>query len=308
MIARHARTVWFLALVAAAGCSQSGSKDPFSSKRSSTAGDPIGGVPEDTGIVSMEISLPTAQTIEAFAWKVQGPSDAGPIVQSGVVNVANSAAVRFLIASLGAASGYVIAVNGATTDGGVTCSGLATFDVAPRTTTQVSVAIPCFAATSGAHVDLANGGGFNCAAISSVSANPDTAAVGGSVLLTSAAAGADPAALRYQWSAPSGTFDTPRAASAHFTCAASGVIPVTMTVADGPVPAGYACSPSLSSKTINVTCTPAPMLGLLPPQGPRAAQAVPSAPPWAVTMLAVGLMGLGAAAAGRARRLSRRRA
>jgi hypothetical protein len=56
------------------------------------------------------------------------------------------------------------------------------------------------------------------------------------------------------WSAPSGTFDTPNAASTNFTCTAAGLVAVTLTVSDGPVPDGGACNPALSTDTVQVHC------------------------------------------------------
>ena len=66
------------------------------------------------------------------------------------------------------------------------------------------------------------------------------------------------ASLTYAWSAPSGSFDHPGASSTNFTCTVAGPVPITLTVGDGPVPNGAACSAELSTRTVTVQCDSAP--------------------------------------------------
>ena len=80
--------------------------------------------------------------------------------------------------------------------------------------------------------------------------------MGSSVALSGSATGpgVDAGSITYAWTAPSGTFDTPTAASANFTCAVAGPVAVTLTVSDGPVPDGGACNPALSTQTVQIQC------------------------------------------------------
>jgi hypothetical protein len=271
-------------VVAAAGCSTEPRDTVRPSSQSAPRGANSGSSAEDTGSISMNLTLPAGQAIEAFAWTITGPNRAVTPVQSGFVDVTKSQAPRFLVANLPTASGYTVSLSGAASDGSVVCSGSATFDVAPRTTTPVAVVLPCVVATSGAHVVLSSGSSFNCAAVSGASATPATIAVGSSIQLAATAAGPDANALSYRWSAPGGSIDTPNAANARFTCSTPGSVPVALTVSDGPVPAGHTCSTTLASKVVQVTCT-----ATQPPPAP-------AMPAWAVAALGVALMALGSGA------------
>ena len=96
---------------------------------------------------------------------------------------------------------------------------------------------------------------YDCATWGSVSVSPSETTLGHSVWPASATATAvNPAALTYAWSAPSGTFSAPTAASTSYTCATQGVVTLTLTVGDGAIPAGGACDPARSTTTVQVTC------------------------------------------------------
>jgi hypothetical protein len=74
------------------------------------------------------------------------------------------------------------------------------------------------------------------------------------VTLTGIASGPVVSHLSFAWSAPSGTFSSPNTQSTDFTCSAPGSVTVTLTTADGPVPAGASCDPSLATTTVLVQC------------------------------------------------------
>jgi len=93
----------------------------------------------------------------------------------------------------------------------------------------------------------------NCPVVNAATATPDTAAVGSSVLVSASASGPSVGTLTYAWSAPSGTFDTPKAAQANFTCTTLGPVTLTLTVGDGALTAdGGACEPAVT--TVDVMC------------------------------------------------------
>jgi hypothetical protein len=207
-----------------------------------------------TGTVGMTLTLPGGELINTVSWTVTGPSGASTVVQSGSVNLQNSLSVSFVITGLPAASGYSIALSGTSVDATVTCAGSVSFSVAARATTSVSDLLQCNPTAAQTGSLSVSGVPYDCAAWSGVSVIPSEATVGHSLAVSATATGANPAALTYAWSAPSGSFDTPNAGSANFTCATPGAVTLTLTVGDGPVPDGGSCSASLSTTTVQVTC------------------------------------------------------
>jgi hypothetical protein len=229
------------ASVAGVGCSQ-GPSSPRTSPD------------EDTGSVGLRLTLPGGEQIQSIAWTITGPNGASTVVQTGTVNVQNSEAISFLVGGIPAGTNFSISLSATSTDGSVTCAGSAQFNVVARTTTKVSVALQCNTAASQAGSALINGATYNCASVSSVTANPAETTVGSSIAVSASAIGPNASALTYAWSATSGSFDTPNASQANFTCSATGAITLTLTVGDGAVPAGASCNTALSSSTIQVQC------------------------------------------------------
>lgn len=280
---------------AATGCSSS----PDSQGAPGPGESPGGSHGGMAGSVGLNLALPSGQSIEVINWTISGPNGAASVVESGAAH-SQSSGFSVLVGGIPAASNYQVTLSGTATDGSVTCTGAARFDIAPRTTTPVSVLLACSVSTAGAHVTLVNGTSFNCAAANGIAASPSETTVGHSVALTGRVAAPDPNALTYAWSAPSGVFDNPTSGSTGFECTAPGAVTVTLTVADGPVPAGQSCSTSLATSTVVITCDS--------PQGPpdagtdAAAPSVPAMPPWGVAALVAALSGLGAHATRRRNR------
>jgi hypothetical protein len=242
---------------------------------------------EATGSISAQITLPSGQKFDALLWTITGGGAVGP-VQNGLVDVSKSLVAAFVVGNLPSATGYRIDLSATANDGSVVCGGTATFDVAPRATTPVAVAMACNVATGGAKVTRTDGSTYDCAAVASVTANPTEVTVGSSVTVSAKANGPDPASLSYSWTASSGSFDNPSSATAHFTCATQGVASLTLVAADGPVPSGASCSPALNTKALAVRCDPA-------------VTAVPALPPWAMALLGLAVVGVGSLSASRRR-------
>jgi hypothetical protein len=233
--------------------------------------------------------LASGQNIPVLPWSITGPNGAATVVKSGVAeSVATGAS--FLVGGIIPGSGYVVTLSGAATDGSITCTGSAQFSIVARQTTSVLVELACSAATSGAHVVLANGDSFNCAAAVNISANPSEVGVGSSVMLSASAKAPVTSAITYAWSAPSGTFSSASSASTGFTCTTAGLVNVKLAVGDGPVPAGNACSPALATRSVAIQCDAV---------GPPPPPAVPAMPPWALGALATCMMSLGSVVARR---------
>jgi phospholipase C len=210
--------------------------------------------PEDgTGTLGMQLTLPGGDQVNSVQWTITGPGGASTVVESGTVNLQNSSTVSFLVGGIPAGTGYVISLSGKSTDGTATCAGSASFNVTARATTEVSVTLQCSVGSDAGLVQVA-ASTANCATANSITANPAETTVGNAIALSAAATGPAPSALTFTWSAPSGSFDTPNAAQANFTCTAPGPVAVTLTVSDGAVPDGSTCDASLATATTTVTC------------------------------------------------------
>ncbi len=295
--------------VGVAGCAADGPGDgsgPGGAGASSGAA--AGGSSGDTGSVTAQLTLPAGQAVQTVQWAVTGPGGAATVVQSGSVPVQNRQSVRFQVSRIPSGTAYRMSMSATAIDGSVTCSGSASFDVASRATTPVSVLMACNVATSGSQVTLVSGTSFDCAAVGSVSAIPAETSVGGHIALSASASAPVASALTYAWSASSGTIGQPGASSTTFTCTAPGVVSVTVTAADGPVPAGFACNASLGSRTINVTCDAAQDGGAPDAGGDGGDAGGPPPPPVPAlpgrgtgALLGAVLLGAGCVAAGRRR-------
>jgi hypothetical protein len=244
-----------------AGCSST--NEPMASQGpDETAGNPSTGsilAPTDnTGTVGMRLTLPGGEQVNSVGWTVTSPNADGgtTVVQTGTVNLQNSETVSFLIGGLPAGDDYTIVLSGTSVDGTATCVGSAQFDTTARTTTNVSVLLQCTTPPSEAGSAQINGTAYSCASVSSISVSPAETTVGHTAAVSATAIGplGDGGTLQYAWTATSGSFDTPNAASANFTCSAGGAATLTLTVSDGPVPDGGSCNPALMTETVQVQC------------------------------------------------------
>jgi hypothetical protein len=207
---------------------------------------------ETTGTVGLELTLPGGALLSTVNYTITGPNGASTVLSSGSVGVQNSTTVSFLLGGIPAGS-WNVALSGAA-DGGITCTGSGTFTISARATTQVLIAMQCSVAPVDAGAASVTATLYSCGTANAISASPAEVTVGHSLLLTGTGTGPNPGGVTYQWSAPSGTFDTPTASSVNFTCTATGTFPVTLTVGDGPVPDGGSCDPTLSKMTVPVQC------------------------------------------------------
>jgi hypothetical protein len=200
----------------------------------------------------MNLTLAGGQNVSSVSWVVTGPNGASTVVQQGTVPVPNSRTISFQVTGLPAGSGYQINLTATSTDGSVTCAGSAQFNVSARMTTTVVDTLQCNAALSEAGSLQVNAPLYNCAGGAAVSVTPSEVAVGSSIALGASATAVNQSAITYAWSAPSGTFSAPNSANTSFTCTTPGIVTVTLTVGDGPVPDGSVCSNTTTA--VQVTC------------------------------------------------------
>jgi len=234
----------------AVGCLSADGSSAAAPDRSQAAAD------EQVGTLGMTLVLPGGQSLNTVAWSISGPNGSGIIVQQGTVNVPNSLTISFTVGGLPPGSNYVIALSGISTDGLVSCAGSAQFNVTARATTNVTDLLQCNAPLSEAGSLAVAGQFYDCASWSAVTVTPSEQAVGMPLALLAKAAGDNPGAITYAWSAPSGTFSSPSSATTNYTCAAPGVVTVTLVVGDGAIPDGGSCSASLTTTTAQVLCDP----------------------------------------------------
>jgi hypothetical protein len=268
-----------LAFFAAGTAACSGGADGETATRVTT---PSGEAPspQDTGSVGMDLTLSGGENVAVVNWSITGPRGAATVVQASSVKV-QASAIQFLVSNIPAASGYSVALSSASTDKSVTCSGSAQFDVTAHAMTHVAVQLGCVSTGSGSTGTNVDGTSFNCAAWSSVTANPLETKVGSTVVLSAVANGPQPTLLTYAWSSSTGAFSPPNAATSSFTCTQAGQATVTLVVGDGPVPAGSTCNPTLDTTTVTVTC-----------DAPTTV-AAPGMPAWGLMALVAGLLAIG---------------
>jgi hypothetical protein len=216
--------------------------------------DPGAAMAQDGASVGMELTLPNGEQVNSVNWTVTGPNGASTVVKTGMVSVGDSSTLQFNIAMpVGSTGSYVVLVSGTSTDGLAVCAGTETFSVPSTLTVHISIALLCAATDPDAGSALITASTYSCATVTAVSASPSEVLEGYPMGLTASAAGPNPSTLTYQWSAPSGSFDTPNSPTANYTCAtAGGMVPVTVTVSDGTVPDGGSCP--AASTTVQVTC------------------------------------------------------
>jgi len=200
-------------------------------------------------------------------YKIDGPNGYHREV---VVTLGSSTKLATVIGGTPPGSGYVLTVSGLASDGLSVCGGVsAPFDVVAFKTTLVSLIVRCQEPDPTGSIQT-NGNLNYCAAIDTLMANPNEAAVGESIALNSGSHDKDmgPRPISYAWSSSSGTLagtDTP---SPVFSCTTPGPVNIALHVSDGD------CG---DSRSITVTCSgagaPAPDAGptliSTPDAGPR---------------------------------------
>jgi hypothetical protein len=207
-----------------------------------------------TGTLGMSLTLPGGQSLNTLTWVITGPNGASTVVQQGTLNVQNSLSIAFTVGGIPAGSNYTIALSGTSTDGSVVCAGSAQFNVAAHATTTVSDLLQCNAQMPDTGSVAVVGQTYGCAAVSSVTVLPSETIVGTSVAVSATAVAANPGGVTYAWSAPSGSFAAPTAASTSYTCAAPGTVTLTLSVGDGATPDGGSCNAATSTTTVQVVC------------------------------------------------------
>lgn len=200
------------------------------------------------GQVGMAIVLPSeAGTVSSVEWAITGNG----VNRTATINVGNSRTASAQIGGLPAGIGYLLSMNGKSTDGKATCLGSATFDIVAGQVTKLSLNMTCsitggttngtntqgsVSVTAGTTVQVVPGD--ICPVINSIEATPAEVLVGNTIALSAAGTDADsqPSALSYNFATAGGTGSatlTQSGASAQLTCVTAGTVVISVTISDG---------------------------------------------------------------------------
>ena len=185
----------------------------------------------ESGSVGLALDLASGGALNTIAYTIVGP---GGFSRSGTIDTSHSATVSSTIGGLPTGHGFSITLDGTATDGGTHCAGSASFDIAARMTTSVSVHLTCHETARTGSV-LVNGTLNVCPTVDGISASPAEVLVGSSLSLSAAAHDSDsaPAALAYHWSTTGGTLSSPDVQNPSLTCTKGGVVTVSVIATDG---------------------------------------------------------------------------
>ncbi len=197
---------------------------------------------ENSGSIGLALQIAPGQNVASATYTISGPQG---FTKTDTVDVSDSTQLQITIGGLPVGTGFTITLNAVSTDGSITCSGSAAFDVAARQTTPVAVHLVCHEGVRTGSV-LVNGALNVCAVLDGVSANPAEVFVGSSLALGAVAHDSDqaPAALSYHWTTTGGTLSDPSSATPTLTCTGPGSITATVSVSDGDPAVGCADSGS----------------------------------------------------------------
>jgi len=196
------------------------------------------------GDLALGLTLPDGSEVTSVNYVI---SRDGVEVRTGVLLVGSDGLASGTVTGLDAGAGYQVVLT-APRDGGIACSGQSgTFSVFADMTAVVDVVLQCDTLTVDGNIAI--NGAFNiCPKVTSTSVSPLTVQVGGFTTISAAATDRDNDALSFAWTAPTGTFSAPSAASSTYTCASVGTQTLTVSVTDGPA---RGCT---RSRTVTVTC------------------------------------------------------
>ena len=203
---------------------------------------------DQAGVLRFALGVAPGLTLDAATYTITAPE----FSRAGTLDLRQSTGLSATIGGLPVGGGYAIAVAATLSDAVTACVGSASFAVAARVTTSVSIHLLCHEPPRTGGVLI--GGTVNiCPRVDAVSANPAEVMVGGTIALGGAAHDTDqaPAPLALQWSASAGTISDAAVATPTFTCTTAGVATVALTATDGD------CS---DAGTLTVTCTAPPAI------------------------------------------------
>lgn len=229
-----------LVLLAAHACSNADSRSGESPS-----------VPRATnGSLRLGLEVAPGVLIDSVDYRITGSGIELPMIGAFTLNGTHGSGFIGVVNDIPAGTDRTIAL-AATASSGATCTGSGMFDVQANATSLLNVILEC--RDSGGTV-IVRVTADQCPLLRSISASPDSAAVGSDIALVAVASDPDGDALSIAWTATSGDFSDPSSLSTTYTCTGPGTRTITAQVSktDG------SCSDSTS---FDVTCTSAPDAG-----------------------------------------------
>lgn len=215
----------------------------------SSQGDSHGETPEDSASVQLQLQASEGIFLDTVDYIVTGP---GGFLKSGSLDLSHSNTLTGRLDGIPLASGYTLTLGATARDGSATCAASKSFDVLAPGTTTVAVSLQCKVKPARTGSVLVNGQINVCPIIDDATAPIVEINVGAPLTLSSSGHDPDevPEALRYSWSATSGTLSDPNVPSPTFTCTEVGSVTLTLTLSDGDT-----CP---DTRSFDVTCSSPP--------------------------------------------------
>lgn len=182
-----------------------------------------------TGSVGIDLVLLNGSSIDEVTWVITR-SDMDPM--TGTIDTsAPGSTASVEVFGLPAGDGYTIEMAAESTDGAVTCSGSAPFEVTEGATTEVHVMLRCERASDDGAVRVIAWVNI-CAQLTKVVVSPLQTSVGSQIDVHAEAEDHDGDPIMYLWTGTGGSFENPIAPSTQYTCEEEGTQFITITVSD----------------------------------------------------------------------------
>jgi len=207
------------------------------------------------GIVRVAVSLLAGLTLSSMKWQVM--SAGNTLIKQGDIDTSDPHATISFDTTCPLGSGDTVLLTATGMDG-LSCSGTSeSFNVTADAPVLVAIQLACGRSPPPepgiVHIPGRVVPGDNCPLLVSFKASPQQSTSGVQLIVSVAATDADVAeTLTYTWSAPTGSFSDPSAATTTYVCGDgySGLTNLTVSVSDSHDP------PCTTSTAFQVDCTP----------------------------------------------------
>ena len=177
------------------------------------------------GAVRVELTLPGGAEIETVLYAISG-NGVEPL--TGAIDATQASTNVGITSSLPAAFDYLVTLSAESIDGLKACQGSRSFDVVPGETTNLAIVLDC-SRLGDAEIEA----GFTfCADVTLPSASATSATLGSTIDFSVTGVDLDGDHIEYIWTAAGGSFDTPTAPAATYTCEETGTHTVTLVLSD----------------------------------------------------------------------------
>jgi arylsulfatase A-like enzyme len=185
---------------------------------------------EEVGSIGLKVVAAPGITLNSVAYTISGNG----FDKTGKIDTSGSETISGTIGGIPAGTGYTITLTATSSDGSVTYTGSAKFDVSSGHTTRVTIHLRAKGKRGNGSVTV--NATLNIGpVVDELTVTPLTASVGTSIALSAAGSDADegPEKLSYYWSSTGGVIDDPIKPNAKLTSTTPGTFTVTLTVSDG---------------------------------------------------------------------------